>query len=167
MFRIQMSTTDPLASLIELTKGGDVAMPQILNYMQGLPSVNRATLTASIDAIQAAGLVTFTGAPVADETLVIAGVTFTAKASGATGNQFNIGGDVTATAAALAAAVNASTNLANIVTATSALGVVTLTAVLAGKMGNGLQLTENMTNTAVTAFASGAEGSSLSTFNLY
>ncbi len=170
MFRIQITPTadgHDLASIIELTKGADVAMPQILNYLQGLPSVYGAILVASTNAVQAAGLVTFTGAPTAAETVTIANVVFTARASGATGNEFNIGGSITLTAAALAAAINASTNLAGIVTATSNVGVVTITSVLSGKGGNGLALSESMSNTTVTAFANGAEGSTVSTFNLY
>lgn len=170
MFRIQITPTadgHDLGSLIELTKGSDVAMPQILNYLQGLPSTYGAIVVASTNAVQAAGLVTFTGAPTAADTVTIANVVFTARASGATGNEFNIGGTVTITATNLAAAINASANLTNKVTATSLAGVVTVTATLAGLMGNGLGLSESMDNTTVTAFASGAEGTSLSTFNLY
>lgn len=169
MFRIQITPQDnhDLASLIELTKGADVAMPQILNYLQGLPSVYGAIVLASTNAVQATATLTLTGLPSADETFVVAGVTFTAKASGATGNQFNIGGTATLTAAAIAAAVNASSSLTNIVSATSALGVVTFTALLSGAMGNGLVLTESMANTTAATFASGAEGSTISTFNLY
>lgn len=118
----------------------------------------RSYTKVSTGAIQAAGSITFTGAPVAAETLSIANVTFTARASGATGNEFNIGGTVTITATNLAAAVNASSDLSGLVSATSLAGVVTLTAVQPGKTGNGLQLSESMTNTTSSAFASGSDG---------
>ena len=39
--------------------------------------------------VQATGTFTFTGLPVNDEVLTINGVTFTAKTSGATGNEFS------------------------------------------------------------------------------
>lgn len=89
-------------------------------------------------AVAASGTGTFTGAPTADQTMIIAGVTFTAKSSGATGNQYNIGGSVTLSAAALAAAINASTDLNGVVSATSNLGVVTITSDIPGLIGNGI-----------------------------
>lgn len=63
----------------------------------------------------------------ADDTVTIGTITFTAKASGATGNEFNIGADATADAVALAAAINASSSVAGLVTAEAASGTVTLT----------------------------------------
>lgn len=129
------------------------------NYIKGASGgIYRANIQANVGAVKATGLVTFTGAPTADDTVDIAGVTFTAKASGAAGNEFNIGGSVTITAANLAAAINASTDLASLVTATSAVGVVTLTAYVAGKIGNGLELVDALANATVTAFAGGLDG---------
>lgn len=63
----------------------------------------------------------------AADTVTIGAAVYTAVASGATGNQFNIGADATAAAANLAAAINGSADLAGLATATSALGVVTIT----------------------------------------
>lgn len=125
---------------------------------QGGANFNGKVLTG---VVQATGAVTFSGAPTAAETLSIANVTFTARASGASGNEFNIGGTTTITATNLAAAINASANLSGKVTATSALGVVTLTSVVGGLVGNGLELSESMTNTTVTAFSGGSDGSSV------
>jgi phage tail sheath gpL-like len=61
-------------------------------------------------------------------------------ASGATGNQYNVGADDTATAANLATALNANTTLDGMIVATSALGVVTLTALIPGELGNAVTL---------------------------
>jgi hypothetical protein len=166
LFRIIGDTTTTLtAAQIADTLGvkplGREAADGLSNYFKALAGgVRSASVVVLAGSVKATGLVTFTGAPVANETVTIANVVFTAKASGATGNQFNIGGSITLTAAALAAAVNASSNLAGIVTATSAVGVVTLTAVAPGVIGNGLALSETLTNSTVTAFASGSDGTS-------
>lgn len=109
--------------------------------------------------VSAAGTVTFTGRPVADEVLTICNTTLTAKDSGANGTtQFNTDASVVATTATnLAACINANTTLNKQVSATSSLGVVTITALIPGVVGNGFDLTESMTNTAKSSFASGAE----------
>lgn len=88
--------------------------------------------TASVKATQI-----FTCATVvADNTLVIAGVTLTAKASPSGQAQFLRSANNTTQAAAIAACINANTDLAGLVTATSALAVVTVTASLPGPLGN-------------------------------
>lgn len=91
----------------------------------------------STGSLQASGTGTFTGAATADQTMTIAGVTFTAKASpDESANEYLASATVSLEAASLARAINASTDLTNIVTATSALGVVTITAVEPGLSGN-------------------------------
>lgn len=104
--------------------------------------------------------ITFTGAPTAAQTMTLNGVTFTARASGATGNEFNIGGSVAVTAANLAAAINASTSvkLLNSVVATSAAGVVTVSARIPGFAGLGFTCANvNLSNTTVADFALASE----------
>lgn len=102
-------------------------------------------------AVRASATLTFSGLPVAAETCAIGGVTFTARASGATGNEFNIGADATATGAALAAAINASATalIAREITASAAAGVVTISASVPGARGNMIAITESMTNCAL------------------
>lgn len=117
-----------------------------------------ATLQIETAGARATGTLTFTSAPTAAQTCVIAGQTITARASGAVANEFNIGGTISISAANLAAAINASTNLSQVVTATSALGVVTITSVVPGRVGNGLILTTAMSNTSVSAFTGGTAG---------
>lgn len=94
----------------------------------------------STGAVQATGTGTFTGAATADQTMNIGGTVFTAKASpDEAANQYLVSGTVALGAASLARAINLSTGLAGIVTATSALGVVTITAVQPGVSGNAIQ----------------------------
>lgn len=69
---------------------------------------------------------------VATDTVTIGGVTFTAVASGATGNQFNVGASTTATATNLAAVLNANATISALYTATASTNVVTLTEKTAG-----------------------------------
>lgn len=93
------------------------------------------------------------------ETMSLANVTFTAETSGATGNQFNISATAATQAANMVAAFNASPDLAGIVTASNVLGVITLTAVAPGTVGNGIQLSESLSNVAIThAFGTSVAG---------
>lgn len=63
----------------------------------------------------------------AGDTVTIGTIAFEAVASGATGNQFNIGADADEDGENLATAINASDDLAGLVTAANASGTVTLT----------------------------------------
>ncbi len=112
--------------------------------------------------IPAYGLVTFSSTgPVNDETMTVANITFTAKASASTDpadNEFTRSNTPGTDATNLAAAINASPDTVGLVTASAALSVVTITSVVPGVTGNGLDLAEAMTNTAVTAFAHGSDG---------
>lgn len=58
----------------------------------------------------AAGSVTFSAQPAVNSTVTVNGIVFTAKASGATGAQFNIGVDLTTTLASLATVLNGSSD---------------------------------------------------------
>lgn len=133
----------------------DQWMESFMNYLNALQGgVRNASIDCQVSggvAAQATGTLTFTGAPTNNQTCLINGVTFTAVTSGATGNQFNIGGTVTISATNLAAAINASVTafVTGVVTATSAAGVVTITAVTPGLVGNSLLLATSMTNTTV------------------
>lgn len=91
----------------------------------------------STGVLQASGTVTLSSM-VATDTVTINGVVFTCETSGATGNQFNVGGTDTITAYNLAAAINASVtaNVTNVVTAAAVGAVVTVTAVQPGLAGN-------------------------------
>ena len=145
--------------------GPKVTAQKLENFCMGLMGGSRnAKLDIQVnggDAVAATGTITITHANVSNnDTVTIGGVTFTAKTSGATGDQFNIGADATADAAALVVAINASSNTANKFTATSALGVVTITSAIKGVIGNCIGLsTSDATAFAVSAttLTSGAE----------
>ena len=118
------------------------------------------TLSCRTSAVAATGLITMTGLPVADETVTVCNVVFTAKASAATATEFTIGASADATIVNLVAKLNAHTTVSKYLSAArTSSGEATLTALVPGVVGNALQLSENATNTAVTAFAAGAETS--------
>lgn len=146
-------------SVCDLAPGQLPALNNLVDYLGGVSGGNYAAkLNVQVGAVKASATITSTGAATAAETFTLCNVVFTAVASGATGNQFNVSGTVATQAANIAAAINASSDLSGLVTATSALGVVTITAVVPGTVGNGLQLSESLTNVTATAFASGADG---------
>lgn len=136
----------------------------LISYLQGVRggAYDNLTVEARMGETAATATLTFTGAPTATETFTVNGVSFEAVASGATGNQFNIGGSVTATAANVVTAVNASSSagVAN-VTASSSAGVVTFTCDVPGTVGNGFTLSEALTNATVSGanFSGGASDS--------
>ncbi len=97
-------------------------------------------------AVSASTTGTFTADPTAGDTVTVNGVVFTARASGAVANEYNfVAGDVTATAAALAASINASTTagIINTVGASSALGVVTFFSIVPGPVGLNIPISES------------------------
>jgi phage tail sheath gpL-like len=111
-------------------------------------------------AVQATATMTSTGIATDSETASVANVTLTAKTSGAdyTAGEFDISATVADQAANIAKAINMTSDFAGIVTATSALGVTTITAVAPGTAGNGLQISESLTNVTATAFSGGVDG---------
>lgn len=154
-------TAADFKSQCPLAAGGHEAATSFGNYIDGLNGgeLIGADLAFKVGAVQSTATLTVSSTgSVNNETCVIANVTFTAKTSGATGNQFNISATPATQAANMAAAINASANLTGIVTAAAVLGVVTLTAVVPGLLGNGLQISEALTNVALVSFASGDDG---------
>jgi len=111
------------------------------------------------DAVRASMTMAFTGDPTAADTLTINGVAFTARASGAVANEFNI---VTgANGTALAAAINASTSakIKNIIKATATTAqAITITCLVPGTIGNLCTLAESMDNFAITGSATALAG---------
>jgi hypothetical protein len=81
---------------------------------------------------------------VATNAVTVNGVTFTAVASGATGNQWNIGGTDAISAANLAAAINASTTAGaqNVIAALANGSVVTIYSIASGAVGNLIAVTK-------------------------
>jgi phage tail sheath gpL-like len=146
---------------------------QHINWLQSLLSrvsggISNATLSTTIDkgdGVAATGTLTLAGV-VATDTCVVGSQTFTAVASGATGNQFNVGGSDTLTAVQLVSVIN--TVLAGSVVASSVGAVVTITSAVQGVIGNQIKLTGNAHITASGAYcASGAAATSSSSTSTY
>jgi phage tail sheath gpL-like len=98
---------------------------------KGASSSAAPSVAISIEGQATAASGTFTlDTVIATDAVSINGVTFTGVASGATGNQFNIGADDDETAENLAAAINASVTalVSGYVTASASGAVVTVTA---------------------------------------
>lgn len=146
---ITISNTNSNDLSFSSSDGAQNAVQKIINHLEG--GLNGAHTVRSVivrDSAVAATSLTITLASMAAGTvLLINGVPFTAKGSAATtgNNEFDISGDDTADAAALAAAINASTStgIVGAVTASSSNAVVTLAVTQAGAGSNGLSV-ENL-----------------------
>lgn len=107
--------------------------------------------------VAATGTVTLASA-LANDTVTIGNVVFTAVTGTPTSSQFKVGVSDTADALSLATQINAKATINTHVSAASALGVVTITALDLGTVGNLLQLSSsNNSRLAVVAMASGAD----------
>lgn len=144
------------------TQDGPYSTMRAGRYIEGLSNGNfyYSTFTEQIGAIQATATITSTGAASNNETASVANQTLTAKTSGAVpaNGEFNVSGTVATQATNIALAINSVVALQHIVSATSALGVVTITARHPGVSGNGLQISEALSNVTATAFSGGSNG---------
>lgn len=123
------------------TSGADAfdAVRNIAKFIEDQVGGRGINVTIWDKGVAASGTGTFTGAATADQTMKIAGVTFTAKASpNENSDQYLVSADVSLAAASLARAINNSTSLNGVVSATSNLGVVTITSDVPGLIGNGI-----------------------------
>lgn len=142
------------------TAGGKGPIAQrLVDYVQRILSGNESaygtaqppSIALSIEgnAVRASGTLIF-NTVIATDAFVVNDVTFTAVASGATGNQFNVGASDTETAVNAAAAINASVTalVSGYVTASGAAGltttgVVTVYSTNYGIYGNQITLVSN------------------------
>jgi hypothetical protein len=109
---------------------------------------NHGGIKVTVGSQKTQGTLTCTDIPHADTVLVVDDTTYTAKASGATGNQFNIGATLALTLANLLAAINASAE-----TATSWSDDGTSLVVewdVAGTVGNSKTFTTTLTHCSLT-----------------
>jgi hypothetical protein len=154
----------------EITDDGDTLTVQRGYYYQlgtrahrpeGVTNVS-SVLVRDNTGVKATGTLTFSGQPTADDTLTINGVVITFKASGATGNQVNLGGSATLTAQAVKAFINDHPDELQVV-ATGASTVITLTAVTAGTWANTLGIARSGTHPSLSAsaLASGTNGGTI------
>jgi len=139
------------------------ALNNFIDYLSGLAggNVSGATLVFGVGAVRAVGSITQTSTGAANgETLTVAAVTFTARTSGATGNEWNRSDTVATSATNLAAAINASTDTNPYVSASASAGVVTVTVLEPGVLGNTITITESCSNTTRVTPVGGADGTS-------
>lgn len=123
-------------------------------------------IDGGVGAAKASGTLTLASV-VAGATAQIGFQTFTAVASGATGNQFNVGLSDTATAMNLAAVVNANSSLTNVVSASSSGAVVTVMSQSYGNTGNQIGLVGSTGNGTITASAAHLSGGAEPTNTAY
>lgn len=158
-------TVNEFKSFCPLDRGdARTNVQELLNYLTCVAGGSRSASIAA-NTGPTAGTATLTvsaGGSSAAETMVLCGFTFTARASGATGNEFNVSATAATQAANMVAAFNASADITGKVVASNALGVITLTALVPGTAGNAFVVTESLTNVAVTTSflvsAAGTEG---------
>ena len=118
----------------------ELAGLKIVDYFKKMVSgIYPNVIQTKINAVKATGTVTLSS-HVATDIVTVNGIAFTCVASGATGNQYNVGGTDTLTAVELAAALNANTTLDGMIVATAASGVVTLTSLIPGEIGNAVTI---------------------------
>jgi len=162
---LTIETTETAAqvlSIVDLNNGATSAVQSYENYLAGINGgVFRAEIDIAVGGVQASATLTSTGAATAAQTVTIGNVVLTAVAGAPAANEFTLSATPATQAANIAAAINASANLTGIVTATSALGVTTITAVVPGVAGNGLQISETLSNVTLVAFAGGTAGTTL------
>lgn len=98
--------------------------------------------------------------PANGEAFQLCGVTFTARTSGAVGNEFNVSATPTIVAENIIAAVNgsASARVTGAVIAIAQDGIVTFAARVPGAEGNGFVLSGSLSNTSVVDFSGGSNG---------
>lgn len=124
----------------------------------GLGNGNVRVSVSGTAGVQAAGTITFASLA-NNDTITVAGVTMTAKTSGASGNaQFNLGANDTAAAANAVVLINAHPTASLYVIATSALGVVTIRSLRHGILGNFIPLASSNNTRAAVSGATLAAG---------
>ncbi len=148
-------------SKVNLASGPQESAISLSEFIAALPAgFNSSLLSLNTGAVQASFTITQTSTGAANtETLVVCGVTFTARTSGATGNEWNRSNTVATSATNLAAAINASVDVNIYVSAASAAGVVTVTALVPGVLGNlGITGSDACANTSTSAVSGGSDG---------
>lgn len=153
--RITLKTdTNGVSPVGSLNVDGSNVLRKLANsLMRAASGASASNIFLAHNAVAANAVLTFTGAGTALDTITIGNIVITLVTSGATGNQINIGASASATAANLAAFINAGGNGGNLSGICSAVvvgAVVTLTAAVPGAIGNGLQLAISSTSVTIT-----------------
>lgn len=154
-------TAADFKSICDLAPGQYAGLNNFIDYLGGVPDQYPATLAFQVGAVFATATLTVSGAGSSNgETCVVGNITLTAVTSSAdpTLGQFNISATPTTQAASMVVAINTIATLTGKVSAANVAGVVTITAAAPGLLGNGLQISEGLTNVALSAFSGGADG---------
>lgn len=109
-------------------------------------NLDNGTATGDVNGVAATGTITFTDAPLPNDTITVRGVVYTFKVLAAAATEITIGANVTATAANTVSVINANDALLD---ALSVAGVVTVGASNTGTYGNSYTLAESASNTTV------------------
>lgn len=158
----EFSASDLVAAL-RTSQDANLSIRALSDFVRSLAGglrVGRLELAKNAARALATLTISSTG-PANDETFTVCGVVFTAKSSGAAGNQFNTSATPSVVAANIAAAVNASasTRVAQAVLASAAGDVVTFAARVPGAEANGFVLASGLANTVAVDFEGGSNGS--------
>lgn len=157
-YTVQRSLDNVTYQLLVTVSGSPLATSYLDTAVTlGIQYFYRVAAT-QVPSMQAIGAILFTGQPNPGETASIANTVFTAVASGATGNEFNIGATLPATIMNFATTVNNALNTVVIATPTDT--ELDLTVYTPGLEGNGMQLSSGLTNTTITPFSQGTDGTS-------
>jgi hypothetical protein len=147
---------DPLApSKDAFNADGSVVIPlDVENFGLWLKGIFGQPTTAAL--LAATGVITFSAQPIVNSTITLNGTVFTFVASGAVGNQSNIGANLAATLTALAVVLNANATV-GLTFATYVAGATTLTITRGalGHIGNAFTLATSI-SPASNATVSGA-----------
>lgn len=145
------------------------SLPKVINLLEAINSgVSSGSVVVEANAIQATDTFTLSASgQVEDEVFTINDVTFTFKDSAGgsySGKNVEISGLIATTAANMAAAVNAATDveLTSVVTASSSSGVATVTSDRGGLSGNAITVSTDATNVTAAAGVAGTAGTSTS-----
>lgn len=158
-------SADGFKSWCDLAPGKLPALQNLVNYLSAISGGSQsASIDINVAAVQAAGSLTVaTGGSVAAQACTVCNVTLTGRASDPAANEFVVSATAATQATNMAAAINASADLAGKVTAEASSGVVTITAVVPGVLGNGFEISAgNLANVTAGVFEDGADGTAYS-----
>jgi len=154
-------TAADFKSVCSLQAGGLDACQSLENFFGALCGGNQmAALDVNVGAEKATATLTVSaGGSTAAQAGTIANITLTGVAATPDENEFVVSATAATQAANMAAAINASSDLAGIVTAEADGGVVTLTAVTPGIVGNAIEISVgNLANVVAAGFTGGDNG---------
>lgn len=142
------NTADAQRDLIAEAGAVMLAGLKLKDYFKMITSgIRPGTVQTKVNLAKASG--TFTvGSMLANDTITINGIVFTAVGTAATALQFTIGGTAPETAVNAAAKFNADTTLDGMVIASVSTSVITIEALVPGELGNAVTIANSARATA-------------------